>query len=354
MIRGRLVRTFLLSLMMLAPTAGAFGQEDEARAQRLYEHGRTLYRAGRTAQAIEELYTALTVREVYFEAQMLLARSLLEARRPREAAGVLRGIDSIERGKVAYHRLLGQANYQINKVREAEESFRYVIAESRHPDPEMHHHLGLTLFRHGDARGAIREAKRALAVSHDYAPARKLLSDAYLLEKDAARSARELARYLRGVRDRAEIEELRERLRAIRSLAGAKSDRAVTGHFTPPLVHRVPQPAYTPEARRGRIEGTVKLEVLLGSDEAVRQVVVVQGLGYGLDEAAAAAAQWIEFSPGRLDGHPVSAWLRVHIRFDLGADQKRDPGGERIAAVRSGRAAPGRRAPRPPRGESRA
>src|SRR5262249_46327280 len=46
-----------------------------------------------------------------------------------------------------------------------------------------------------------------------------------------------------------------------------------------------PNPIYTDEARKLRIEGEVLIEVVFESDGKVRIVRVVRGLGHGLDEA---------------------------------------------------------------------
>jgi hypothetical protein len=57
------------------------------------------------------------------------------------------------------------------------------------------------------------------------------------------------------------------------------------------------------------------LEVLFGSDGAVKHALVVRGLGFGLDEEALKAARGIEFKPGEVDGQPVSMWMGVEILF---------------------------------------
>jgi TonB family protein len=44
---------------------------------------------------------------------------------------------------------------------------------------------------------------------------------------------------------------------------------------------------------------------------------VTRGLGYGLDEAAIAAARQIRFKPAQQDGHAVDSTATVHIVFEL-------------------------------------
>jgi TonB family protein len=78
-----------------------------------------------------------------------------------------------------------------------------------------------------------------------------------------------------------------------------------------------PRPEYTAEAIRKRIEGEVLLDVIFGATGSLRVNRVVKGLGYGLDDAALAAAQRIRFKPARKDGQPYDSAALVHIVFEL-------------------------------------
>ena len=51
-----------------------------------------------------------------------------------------------------------------------------------------------------------------------------------------------------------------------------------------------PNPVYTDEARKLKLEGEVLLEVMFGANGQLQVIRVVRGLGHGLDEAAIAAA----------------------------------------------------------------
>jgi protein TonB len=78
---------------------------------------------------------------------------------------------------------------------------------------------------------------------------------------------------------------------------------------------------YTDEARTAGIEGTVVLDVIVGEDGHVREVQIAQGLGHGLDEAAAAALRGCQFTPGEKDGKPVAVKIRgfkIHFVLDQG------------------------------------
>ena len=78
-----------------------------------------------------------------------------------------------------------------------------------------------------------------------------------------------------------------------------------------------PAPAYTAEARRLKKEGEVLLEVVFTASGEVRVISVLQGLGYGLDESAVAAAKQLKFRPAKRDGQPVDSTAKLHIVFQL-------------------------------------
>jgi TonB family protein len=90
----------------------------------------------------------------------------------------------------------------------------------------------------------------------------------------------------------------------------------------PPLTEGVallskPNPVYTEEARRLRIEGEVLLDVVFLATGQIKVNGVMKGLGHGLDEAAIRAAQQIRFKPAVQEGHAVDFPATVHISFQL-------------------------------------
>jgi TonB family protein len=322
-----LLAVFALPAVAVIPQDG----EDNVVAERHFKRGQRLYRAGQTERAIEELYTALSVREIYYEAQLLLGRSLIAAKRYREAAATLREIEPPERGAAEVHKLLGRSYYEMNRLREAARNFHYAIGFSKRPDYELHYLLGMVMLRQGATEGAIDEATRAVALKPRFAPARKLLSDAYLMKKDYERSEKALKRYLARVRDRAEAAEIKERIEAMRILGRAKPQESVQKPITLPLIYKIPRPGYTLEALRYKVEGSVRVEILFGSDGAIQHALVARGLGFGLDEEALKAARGIEFKPGEVGGQPVSMWMGVDLLFGPIEIEKKREGAPRIA-----------------------
>jgi TonB family protein len=78
-----------------------------------------------------------------------------------------------------------------------------------------------------------------------------------------------------------------------------------------------PNPVYTDEARRLKLEGEVLLEVMFGANGQLHVNHVVRGLGHGLDEAAVAAANRMRFKPALRNGQAVDSTAIVHVVFQL-------------------------------------
>jgi TonB family protein len=78
-----------------------------------------------------------------------------------------------------------------------------------------------------------------------------------------------------------------------------------------------PQPDYTDEGRKMKVNGEVQLEVLFSSNGRAHVIKVLQGLGFGLDEQAVKAAEQIKFKPALRAGQPVDSTAVVHIIFEL-------------------------------------
>ena len=93
--------------------------------------------------------------------------------------------------------------------------------------------------------------------------------------------------------------------------------RQVAINSTPLKILNKPNPGYTAEARRLKIEGDVTLEVRFTATGQVQVLRVVQGLGYGLDQLAQQAARRIQFKPATRDGHPVDEVTTIRVSFQL-------------------------------------
>jgi periplasmic protein TonB len=100
-------------------------------------------------------------------------------------------------------------------------------------------------------------------------------------------------------------------------LGGGNGGGPATSVDTKPVALNSPQPRYTEEARKNKIQGNVSARVLVGSDGQVKQVKVTRGLPDGLDEQAIQAAYQLRFKPAMKSGQPVAYWVLVQIEFNL-------------------------------------
>jgi protein TonB len=97
-----------------------------------------------------------------------------------------------------------------------------------------------------------------------------------------------------------------------------KPAERVGPRVTPPrIIGSAPEPNYTDEGRQAHIQGSVRLNVIIGADGTGKVEKVEQGLGYGLDEKAIEAFEKQRFEPGTVDGKPVAVQLQVVVNFRL-------------------------------------
>ncbi|MEK6284249.1 MAG: TonB family protein [Acidobacteriota bacterium] len=84
-----------------------------------------------------------------------------------------------------------------------------------------------------------------------------------------------------------------------------------------PKLLNIPRPIYTEEARRNRIEGMVRVRVIVGADGTVKAANALTTLPHGLTEMAISAAMNLKFEPAMKDGKPVAYALPVEVNFNL-------------------------------------
>jgi TonB family protein len=114
-----------------------------------------------------------------------------------------------------------------------------------------------------------------------------------------------------------------------RAFAHEPEETAPPGLVAPALLERV-EPTYPEAARSAGIGGVVGLELTVGTDGAVTEVKVTRPAGFGLDEAASAAARRFRFRPATKDGAPIVATVLFDqhflVRPHLTAETTAEPG----------------------------
>ena len=88
---------------------------------------------------------------------------------------------------------------------------------------------------------------------------------------------------------------------------------------TLPRVLHEERPAYTSDAMRAKVQGTVLLECVVKPDGSVGDVQVIRSLDptFGLDQQAMVAARKWRFAPGTRLGEPVPVLITIELTFTL-------------------------------------
>jgi TonB family protein len=77
------------------------------------------------------------------------------------------------------------------------------------------------------------------------------------------------------------------------------------------------EPAYTPEAKDQKIEGTVTLQVVIAATGYAEDIHVIKSLDPGLDQNAITAVSNWQFKPGMKNGQPVAVYATIQLNFHL-------------------------------------
>lgn len=89
--------------------------------------------------------------------------------------------------------------------------------------------------------------------------------------------------------------------------------------ITLPVVLREVKPAYTADAMRAKVQGSVWLECVVMPDGSVGEVKVTRSLDpiFGLDQEAIKAAKMWRFKPGMRQGEAVPVLITIELTFTL-------------------------------------
>jgi len=78
---------------------------------------------------------------------------------------------------------------------------------------------------------------------------------------------------------------------------------------------------YPEEAKENEIEGVVKILILIDRDGEVLDAQVIEGIGYGCDEAARLAVFYHRFKPGLIKGQKVKVQMEIPVEFSLDKEE---------------------------------
>ncbi len=91
----------------------------------------------------------------------------------------------------------------------------------------------------------------------------------------------------------------------------------VDGVGVPVCIH-CPPPDYSEKARAAKLEGSVLLDITVTPEGKATKVVLIKGLGEGLDEKAIEAVKSWKFKAAKdVTGEPVAVRVQVQVTFHL-------------------------------------
>jgi len=101
------------------------------------------------------------------------------------------------------------------------------------------------------------------------------------------------------------------------SLSFAEKIYKIGPGIVPPMVLEKHDPVYPDQERSAKIEGTVALAIVVGTDQRVHDIKVTKSLTPGLDASAVSAVRTWRFQPGSKNGKPVSVRAKIEVNFRL-------------------------------------
>lgn len=89
----------------------------------------------------------------------------------------------------------------------------------------------------------------------------------------------------------------------------------------PPNIRNVPDLDFPEAAKKNGVEGTLKAKMTLGEDGKTRDIVILEGLPDGVNEAFTRAAEKILFQPARKNGKPAPTTLFMDFIVSVGYNE---------------------------------
>jgi TonB family protein len=89
------------------------------------------------------------------------------------------------------------------------------------------------------------------------------------------------------------------------------------GIVPPKVLEKTEEPKYTDEAKAAKIEGTVGLTIVVGTDQRAHDIKITKSLDPGLDASAINSIKTWRFQPGTKNGKPVPVQAKIDVNFRL-------------------------------------
>lgn len=325
--------TLLSTLLFFA--SNVFAQQTER------EKGIELYRQGKDLEAIRVLQQVTKQKTTKNDAEVwnYLGLAYINQDRTKDGRKALEKAVKYAPQNSIYHSNLAYAHLLTRKTDKAQSEVQKAIQLDPN-NANAFYVSGVANLWENKYDRAITDADRAIALSPQFAVAYILKSDGLLFtfgkmwaEEKSPRenlnllqqAADSLAKCLSGCpkNNLAVVQERMETVKAFLDYFNRTKEpptdqtTSAADNKTPLNITSKSKPRYTDAARQANAEGEIHLAILFGSDGKIKNVLVLKGLGYGLNEEAVRAARLMKFEPETENGKPISVVKRVVFSFDI-------------------------------------
>jgi TonB family protein len=327
-----------LFCLLLVFTINAFAQQSER------DKGIALYKQGDSAGAARILQTVARQKSSKTDGEVwnYLGLAQFDQNKIKEARKALEKAVKFSPQSSSFHSNLAYVYLMERKTNKAQNE----IETALRIDPQnanAYYIRGTAYLWEGKYETAIADADKAISVNSQFAAPYVLKSDGLLYSfgklwhEDAAKPIvnLEILRQAMQVLDaclqkctkNADLGLAVERLDTVKTFyeyfkkkkdnPNGQIEPSTDANITPLKILSKPRASYTDSARSAGQQGTITLAVVFSADAKIKHILLLKGLGYGLDQQALKAARSIAFEPQIENGKPVSVVKMLQYSFAI-------------------------------------
>lgn len=334
----------LLIVLMFLSVNFAFAQQTEL------EKGIELYKQGKSREAITVLEKLSKRKETKTDAKIwnYLGLAYIETGDLKKARKVLEQAVGLSPQNSAMRTNLGYSYLLSNKINNAQTELNQAI-QIEPQNYTAYFFRGTSYYWERKLDEALADADKTIALNANFSSAYTLKSNIlvskfgnWLANKSTPkeyvnflRQSIEVLEYcLKNCQNNSEIQQQQEKLEASQAFykyfnrektedtnltltIDSNTSLTADNTITPLKILSKPAPRYTDRAREANISGTISLHILFAANGKVSHIIVLKGLGYGLDAEAVRAAGQIKFEPMMKDGKLVPVVKMVQYSFTI-------------------------------------
>lgn len=330
----------LIILLMSAGAVSAQVQDFKS----LRQDGIELYQKGEFRDAMSTLVRAGKFKDAEKDAELwnYLGLAYLEMDKEKDALKSLEKAAKLAPTKAVYRSNLAFVYLMGRKINKAQEEIEKSIAIDPN-NANAYYIRGTANLWEKKYNEALADAEKGISVNPKYSPLYVLKADVFIYEFGKGWTEKvplkDNVQWLAKAREALEIcekdcakdrnyKDAEAKLDSVKAFYnhykkradkadGATDQAAADPNRTPIKIISKPRVRYTDRARRNGVGGTITMAVVFAADGKIKQILILSGLGYGLDEEALQSARNIVFEPETENGKPVTVVKTIQYSFTI-------------------------------------